>query len=223
MPIRVLLVDDHTLFRESLRKLLKQTDNITVVAEAQGGSEAIKLTSVTRPDLILMEVALPDINGVETTKKIISLFPKMKILALSSYSQKQTIIKMYQAGAVGYLHKDCGFSELARAIKIINDNHIFIHESLATYVVETIIKKSFNHKNENMPSHILTDQENRVLKLLVSGKSLREIGTLMSITTKTVSSHKRNLMKKMNVSNFAGLLKQSIRIGVTTASAGDDV
>lgn len=202
---------------------MEKTGNIKVIAEADSGTVAIKLASLTRPDLILIEVALPGINGIDTTKKIISSFPKMKILALSSYSDKNIILKMYNAGAVGYLHKDCGFSELARAVKIINDNHIFIHESLATYAVETITKKPFNHKNENMLLYILTDQESRLLKLLVSGKSSREIGALMSITTKTVSAHKRNLMKRMKVKNFAELLKQSIKLGVTTIFAGDDI
>jgi two-component system, NarL family, response regulator NreC len=215
VAIRILIVEDHTIFLEGLRKMFKKWKDCRIVDEAQTGKEAIKKATSAHPDIILMDITLPDISGIEATKKIIAINPDLKILGLSEHAEKRIMLKMYEAGAVGYLQKDCTFDELIKAIKIIKTGQTYLSQSLTNYAAEIFTHTHLNFKTHKTFLDNLTSREMQTLSLLLKGKSSNEIRDIMDITTKTVSSNRRSIMKKMRVKKFHELMKEAIRLGIT--------
>lgn len=214
MKIRVLVADDHKIVREGLRALLEKQDDITVVAEADNGYQVLKIVQDMLPNVIVLDVAMPGLNGIETTRQIVEKYPNMKVIALSMYSDKRLVSGMLSAGASGYLLKDCAFEELANAIRAINVNQTY----LSPTIVDIVVKEYF-HSPESLDLSIqseLTSREREVLQLLAEGKTTKEIASFLCISAKTIETHRQQIMRKINVHSVADLTKYAIREGLTS-------
>ncbi|MBI4982447.1 MAG: response regulator transcription factor [Candidatus Omnitrophica bacterium] len=214
MSIKVVLVDDHNVMREGLRALLKNESDIEVAGEAADGRSAFRLVSEIKPDLVIMDIALPGLNGMETTRKIISKFSDVKVLVLSAYSERRFIFRVFKAGASGYLLKDCAFEELVCAIRTVSANRIYLSPEIADIVVKDYLRQS--SKNNTSGFSVLTAREREVLQLLAEGKTTKQIALLLKISVKTVETHRSQIMDKLNIRSIAELTKYAIREGITS-------
>jgi two-component system response regulator NreC len=211
MSTRVLLADDHKITRQGLRSLLEKQPDIEVVAEAENGREAVRLAAEVAPDIIIMDLTMPDLNGVEATKKILSQSPDIKIIALSMHSDALFVTEMLKSGAAGYLLKDCAFDELARAIKTVMENKSYLSPSISGVVVEDYIHRLST--TDFKSADILSDREREVLQLMSEGKSTKQIAVKLHISVKTVETHRRQIMRKLDIHTVAELTKYAIRKG----------
>lgn len=213
MKTTVLLVDDHKIFRDGLRTLIEK-EGMEVVGEAENGRKTLKLAEKLLPNVIIMDVSMPDMNGIEATRKIISSFPEIKIIALSMHSDRRFVLGMLEAGAAGYLLKDCAFGELASAIKQVLTGNKYLSPKIADVVVKGYLNKS----NESFVSggSILTSREREVLQLIAEGLTAKEIADHVFLSVKTVETHRRNIMQKLNMRSTVDLTKYAIREGLTS-------
>lgn len=212
MSIRVLIVDDHKIMREGLRSLLEKQPDIEVVAEAENAQTALQLAEEFTPDVAIIDVVMPGLNGIETTRRIINKVPNIKVIALSMYSDKRFVMEMLRAGASGYLLKDCAFEELDGAIRAVIEDRTYI-----TPRIVDIIVKDYFAQVERPPSSALaslTSRQYEVLQLLAEGKTTREIASQMSLSVKTIESHRQQIINKLNIHSIAGLTKYAIREGL---------
>ena len=214
MKTRIILADDHKIVREGLRNLLDKEWDMEVIAEADNGREALKLAEEYNPDIIIMDIGMPELNGIEAAKKIKEISAGTKIVALSMHSDKQYVTGMLHAGAVGYLLKDCAVDELIEAIKSVMDNKIYLSHDISGIVVKEFINNFSN--NNSTQSSDLSSREKEVLQLIAEGKSTKEIGTILYISIKTVESHRKNIMMKLDLHTIPELTKYAIRLGLTT-------
>ena len=212
---RVLIVDDHTLVRDGLRALLALVSDVVVVGEAANGKEAIKKVRELAPDVVLMDLAMPVMNGLEATRRIHREFPEIKVLALTQYDDSEYVIPVIEAGARGFVTKMGAFSEIASAIRAVYNGHSFLSPSAAASLVEECQQKT-NVEGEKDPYEQLTDREREVLKLVVEGYTAREIADMLFISPKTVEGHKARLMDRLNIHNTTDLIKFAIRKRVIT-------
>ncbi|MEN6621155.1 MAG: response regulator transcription factor, partial [Smithella sp.] len=185
-----------------------------VVGEAENGRKTLKLAEKLLPNVIIMDVSMPDMNGIEATRKIISSFPEIKIIALSMHSDRRFVLGMLEAGAAGYLLKDCAFGELASAIKQVLTGNKYLSPKIADVVVKGYLNKS----NESFVSggSILTSREREVLQLIAEGLTAKEIADHVFLSVKTVETHRRNIMQKLNMRSTVDLTKYAIREGLTS-------
>jgi DNA-binding NarL/FixJ family response regulator len=214
MSIRILLADDHKIVRQGLRALLEQQQDVEVVAEAENGRAAVRLAAETAPDVVIMDVTMPDLNGVEATKQILSESPDIKIIALSIHSDALFVTEMLKSGAAGYLLKDCAFEELTRAIRTIMDNKTYLSPAISGVVVDDYIHRLTS--DEFVGSDSLSDREREVLQLMAEGHSTKKIAQKLHISIKTVETHRRQIMSKLDIHTIAELTKYAIRKGLTT-------
>ncbi|MBI5666269.1 MAG: response regulator transcription factor [Nitrospirae bacterium] len=214
MKTRILLVDDHKILRDGICSLVKGYDDMEVVGEAADGRTAIRLVQELSPDVVIMDISMPDLNGIDATRKIIADHPNVKIIALSMHYDKQFVSEIFKAGASGYLIKDSAFDELEHAVRIVMDGKTYINPQIASLVVESLV-------NQTTPSNrkafsLLTEREREVLQLISEGKSTKQIATDLHVSAKTVESHRRQVMGKLNIRNVAELTKYAIREGLTS-------
>jgi DNA-binding NarL/FixJ family response regulator len=214
MSIRILLADDHKITRQGLRSLLEKQKDIEVVAEADNGRTAVRLAAELGPDIIIMDVTMPDLNGVEAAKQILSKSPDIKIIALSMHSDAIFVTEMLKSGASGYLLKDCAFEELTRAIRIVADDKTYLSPAISGVVIEDYIHRLTS--TEVAGPDILTDREKEVVQLMAEGNSTKEIALKLHISVKTVETHRRQVMNKLDIHNVAELTKYAIRKGITS-------
>jgi len=215
MEIKVLLVDDHKLMREGLRSLIEKQDNIEMIVEADTGRKAVRLVREISPDVVIMDVSMPDLNGIEATRQIISEgFSDVKIIALSGHSDKRFVSGMLAAGASGYLLKDCAFDELALAIETVIADKTYLSPEIAKIVTEEYVRYI---SNADVPqSSIISPREREVLQLIAEGKSTKEISSILNTSIKTIESHRRQIMKKLDINNIPALIKYALREGLTS-------
>lgn len=211
--IAVLLVDDHTLFRESLRSLLRDVECIEVVGEAGDGVEAVAKTMQLKPDVVLMDVAMPNVNGLEATRQIKRQNPSAKILILTMYDTEQYIFEMVRAGASGYILKRAPASELISAIQTVSRGDAFLYPCVAKKVLNGFLEQLKVGADKEDHTR-LTDRERQILCLIAEGKASREIADLLSISIRTVKTHRLNLMEKLKVHDRAQLVRYAIREGL---------
>jgi DNA-binding NarL/FixJ family response regulator len=214
MSIQIVIADDHKLMREGLSSLLSQNADILVVGQANNGREAVQLTERFRPDLVVMDVSMPDLNGIDATRQIISRSPKTRIIALSMHSDRQFVAEMFRAGAKGYLLKDSAFEELATAILKVARNETYIAPKLSGFNIE-------DYRRNDEPSDALlkpklSEREREVLQLMAEGKGTKEIAGQLHLSAKTVETHRQHLMDKLEIYSVAELTKFAIREGLTT-------
>jgi DNA-binding NarL/FixJ family response regulator len=214
MSIKIILAEDHKITREGLVNMLEDQSGMKVVGEAGNGREAIRLARDLSPDLVIMDVTMPDLNGIDATRIITSTPKNTKVIALSMYSDKQFVQGMMQAGASGYLLKDCAFGELVHAIRAVFKGDTYLSPGIAGIVVEDYVSKL--SKSAASASGVLTRREREVLQLISEGKSTRHIATKLAISVKTVETHRRQMMGKIGIRTVAGLTKYAIREGLTS-------
>jgi DNA-binding NarL/FixJ family response regulator len=214
MSIRVLLVDDHKIIREGLCTLLKKTPDIEVVAEAENGRMALQLAREVMPDVIVMDVSMPGLNGIEATRKILAALPDIKVVTLSMHSDNRLVVGMLTAGASGYLLKDCSFEELENAIRTVVANQIYLSPQLTRDIIKYQVRNSPLTKSS--PFSILTGKEREILQLVVEGNNTKQIARILKVSIKTVEAHRKKIMTKLNIHSISGLTKYAIRQGLTS-------
>lgn len=208
--IKIILVDDHKLLRDGLRNIIEQKSNMHVIGEASDGREAIKICSKILPDVVVIDVAMPGLNGVEATKQIMKECPKIKIIGLSMHSSKQFIQGMFIAGAYGYLLKDGDSDELITAITTVMENKKYLSKDIDQEFLSVL------KKGETIDDVELSSREKEVLQLITEGKSSKEIGILLFLSPKTIDVHRNNIMKKIDLHTIPELTKYAIQKGLTT-------
>jgi len=209
--IRVLIVDDHTLVRDGIRALLMLAADIEVVGEASNGLEAMDKVKELLPDVVLLDLAMPIMNGLDTTRRIRKEFPKTKVLALTQYDDSEYVVPVIEAGARGFVTKAAAFSELASAIQAVASGDSYLSPSAASALIEECQQKVASPNGEKDAYQSLTDREREVLKLVAEGYTAKEIASMLYISTKTVEWHKTSLMNKLKIHNKTDLIKFAIR------------
>jgi DNA-binding NarL/FixJ family response regulator len=215
--ITILLADDHKLLREGLRALIEEQKNMTVVAEAEDGRSAVQLADRLSPDIIVMDISMPGLNGIDATRRIVAENPGIKVIALSMHADRNFVVEMFKAGAAGYLLKDCAFEELIHAIRAVSSKKAYLSSKLS----DTMIKDYVNlfSKKKLSASPVLTAREREVLQLLAEGKNTRDVAAKLSVSTKTVETYRQQIMKKLDIHSVAELTKYAIRAGLTSLDA----
>jgi DNA-binding NarL/FixJ family response regulator len=214
MNIRVLLVDDHAIIREGLRSLLEKQPEMEVVADTDDGRKAFDLVRELLPDIVIMDITMRGLNGIEATRRIIDEFPTVKIIALSIHSKRRYVTDMLSAGASGYILKECLFDELAQAIKAVAAGGRYLSPRITDIVVNDYIKHL--SITTNSPFEALKTREREVLQLVAEGKSTKQIALELHVSTKTIEANRRHIMEKLHVHSVAELTKYAVREGLTT-------
>lgn len=214
MGVRVIIADDHQIVRDGLRTLLEKQPEFDVVAETENGRATVYLAKKLLPDVIVMDIAMPDLNGIEATRQIVMEQPGTKIIALSMHSDKRFVSEMLKAGASAYLLKDCAFEELVTAIRTVMNNKVYLSPGIAGVVIENYLRQA--PKAESSVFSILSDREREVLQLMAEGRTTKEIATHLNVSIKTVETHRMNIMTKLDIHSIAELTKYAIREGLTS-------
>lgn len=207
--IKVLLTDDHQIIIDGLKSLLKNSEEINVLAEANNGREALRILGILSVDVVLMDIDMPVLNGIETLKEIRKQFRNVKVIILSMHNEAGMIKSLMDIGANGYLLKSCSQDELIGAIKKVSTGQNYFSTDVTLALLNTSGTSNPEQKNE-----LLTDRETEILKLIAAGFSNKEIGDQLFISHRTVDTHRTNLMKKLDVNNIAGLISYAIRNGI---------
>ena len=215
LKIRVLVVDDHTIVRDGICALLRLAGDIEVVGEASNGSEALEKVRKFMPDVMLIDIAMPNMNGLEATRRIRKEFPGVKILVLTQYDDKEHVLGAIEAGGTGFISKTAASSELVSGIRSVYRGNSFLSPSAARILVEDYQQETSIRKEQD-PYKQLTDREREILKLLAEGNNTREIADMLVISVKTVEGHKTNLMSKLDIHNRTDLVKYALRKGIIT-------
>ena len=215
MNIRLMIADDHKMMREGLRALIEKEDGMTVVAEAENGREAIALAQKAAPHVIVMDVAMPGLNGIEATRQLTRDHPNIKVIALSAHPDRHFVTEMLKAGASAYILKQTAYEELTRAIREVMIGRTYLSPSVTQGIVDSYVRSS-PKRGENPAFATLTDREREVLQLTAEGRSTKEIADDVSVRVKTVETHRRNIMEKLNLHSIAELTKYAIREGITS-------
>lgn len=214
MSIRVLIADDHRIVREGLRSLLEKESDMEVIGETEGGLSAVRFIQEMSPDVVVMDITMPDLNGIEITHQIANKAPGVKVLALSMHSEARFVVAMLAAGAAGYLLKDCAFEELAQGIRTVAANQTYLSPAIIDVVVKDYIHRS--EGTDTTAFSVLTAREREVLQLLAEGKTTKEIALRLCLSVKTIETHRQQIMAKLNIQSIAKLTKYAIREGLTT-------
>ncbi|MFQ5610649.1 MAG: response regulator [Anaerolineae bacterium] len=212
--IRVLLADDHAIVRQGLRALLSDTSDIQVVGEAENGREALEKTLEHRPDVVIMDFGMPNLNGLEATHKILNQVPTTKVLVLTMHDSKEYILQCLKAGAAGYLLKDTIMEDVIEAIRQVMTHRRFISPSLSADDLAYYLNRLETGKLFS-PLESLTSREREVLQLIAEGHTNKKIASLLSISVKTVETHRAHLMNKLNIHDQASLVRFAIQHGLT--------
>lgn len=211
--IRVLLVDDHTIVRDGISALLALAGDIEVVGEAKNGNEALKMVEDLHPDVVLMDIAMPIMGGLEATRRISKEFPDSKVLVITQHDDKEYVFPVIESGASGLISKAGASSELTIGIRAVHQGDSFLSPAVAKLLVNDY-QSSAGERNRRDPYSQLTGREREVLKLLAEGYRSQEIAKMLVITPKTVEGHKTNLMAKLGIHSKIELVKYALRKGI---------
>jgi len=214
MSVRLLLADDHKIMREGLKALLEQRADVQVVAEAENGLEAVQLTQELKPDIVIMDIGMAGLNGIEATRQITAGVPGVKVIALSMHSEKRFVVEMLKAGASGYLLKDSAPEELTAALRALAANRPY----LSPKITDVVLKEYLSTLPQTEPTAftVLTAREREVLQLIAEGKTTKEIASALKVSVKTIETHRQQMMEKLNIRSIAELTKYAIREGLTS-------
>lgn len=214
MTIKIIIADDHRITREGIRSMLERESDMKVLGEADDGRAAVRMARELGPDIILMDVCMPDMNGILATSVILAEFPKMKVLALSMLDDRRFVYNMLRAGASGYLVKDCSFKELGQAIRMVIADKTYLSSGITDVIVKDYVRPSTC--SDSLYSSNLTTRESEVLQLVAEGHSSPQIAKSLHVSVKTVDTHRQKLSEKLNTKGIAGLTKYAIREGLTS-------
>lgn len=212
MPIKILIADDHEILREGIRRMIDKEPDMEVVGEAEDGRSAVKLSKKLAPDIVPMDITMPDLNGMDATRKIVSETPGVKVLALSMHQDRKYVTGMLEAGATGYLIKGCKFEELATAIRSVARKNVYLSPRIADMVLQGYLGKS----PKKFAEPVLSSREREVLQLLAEGHSVKETAFKLGVSAKTVETHRRHIMEKLQISNSSEIVKYALREGLIT-------
>ena len=214
MSIKILLADDHGIIREGLRSLLEKEPDIKVIGEAQDGRKAFELTQQLQPDIVIIDITMPNLNGIDAARQITSNFPKVKVIALSIHSNRRFVANMLKAGASGYVLKESLFDELTHAIRAVTANGTYLSPKIASMVIDDYVERLSTTAEPKL--EVLTSREREVLQLLAEGKSTKQTAAELYVSSKAIEANRRQIMKKLNIHNIAELTKYAIREGLTS-------
>lgn len=214
MTIRIILADDHEVVRDGLCSLIDREKDMDVIAQAINGRQTVELAKELHPNVIVMDISMPDLNGIEATRQIVADEPGIKIVALSMHSDRGFVAEMLKAGAAGYVPKDRPGKEVIAAIRTVVKKGVYLPPSLASLVVEGFVR----HPPDAQAGvfTVLTAREREVLQLLAEGKSIKQVAGLLHVSISTVETHRRNIMDKLEIYSVAELTKYAIREGLTS-------
>jgi len=215
MSIRVLIADDHKIMLAGLRSLLEKQADFEVVGEAENGRKAVQMAQEKNPDVVVMDVSMPDLNGIEATKQIIESLPETRVVALSMHSDKRFVMGMLRAGASGYLLKDCASQELANAILQVAGGKKYLSPEITGVVIDDFLLGGSSEEVTTAASP-LSPREREVLQLIAEGWSTKQIASHLYVSIKTIETHRRQIMKKLDLHSIADLTKYAIREGLTS-------
>jgi DNA-binding NarL/FixJ family response regulator len=214
MSIKVLLADDHAIVRHGLTRSIQREEDIEVVGQVGTGLAALEKARELMPNVVLMDISMPDMNGMEATRLILRESPQTKVIALSMHSAKRYVREMFRAGASGYLLKDCDYDELVGAIRMVSEGQTYVSPSVSEVVVEDYAHGSAGEDTDAF--FVLTEREREVLQLMSEGNSTKQIAARLFISPKTVEAHRLRIMHKLDIDNVAQLTKYAIQEGLTT-------
>jgi DNA-binding NarL/FixJ family response regulator len=215
MSIKILIADDHRIMRSGLRSLLDKEPDMEVVAEAENGRMTVQLALKVFPDVVIMDITMPDLNGIEASRQILSRAPDIKVVALSMHSDEQFVVEMLNAGASGYLLKDCALGELCLAIRAVVANQNYLSPGIASVVIKDYLRKLSRAKKPPV-ARMLTLREREVLQLVAEGNSSKKIASTLHVSVKTIETHRQQIMNKLNIHSVAELTKYAVLKGITS-------
>ena len=222
--IRLMLVDDHDVVRAGLKSFLESQEGFIVVAEARTGEEAINSSLLTRPDVVIMDITMPEMSGLEATRRLKAVYPECQVLALTVHQDKQYFFEMLAAGATGYITKQAAPEELVAAIHSVAEGHVYLQPVLARWLLDDYhrlltttpgeLHTAQREKQTDKDLEVLTQRERQVLEAVAQGMTSPQIGELLGISPKTVARHRERIMNKLNLHSAAELVKYAIRTGL---------
>ncbi|PZV06970.1 MAG: DNA-binding response regulator [Leptolyngbya sp.] len=209
--IQLVIADNHTLVRAGFRSLVEDLDGVEVIGEADNGREALNLVETLKPQLVLMDIAMPEMNGLEATARIARDFPQVRVLIVSMHANEEYVYQALKSGAMGYLLKDSGTEELGLAIRAIARGETYLSPTVSKYVVTDYVRRLGKDQN---PLDQITPRQREILQLIAEGKSTKDIADILYISTKTVETHRTQLMDRLDIHDIAGLVRYAIRTGL---------
>jgi len=212
-PIKIFLADDHTIVRQGLAKLLEAEPNIKVVGEAQDGREAVNKAQNLSPDIVIMDIAMPLLNGIEATRQIKKILPQTKIIILSMHSHDRYISELINLGASGYLLKDSTGGEIVKAVSAAMKGDVYLSPSISRRVVEDYLSLKKTSSRENLYAK-LSNREREVFQMIAEGHSTKKISDILCVSPSTVKTHRANIMEKLQLDNISQLIQFAIRLGI---------
>jgi DNA-binding NarL/FixJ family response regulator len=214
MTIRVLIADDHTILRQGIGRAIEQEEDMELIGQAGDGHTTVELVRTLKPDVVIMDISMPDLNGIEATRLIHREIPKSRVVALSMHSAKRYVREMFKAGAAAYLLKDCEFDELTEAIRLVANGQNYITPAVSEAVLESCVDNG--QTDESSAFSVLTAREREVLQLMAEGHGTKQIAKQLYISPKTVEAHRLRIMRKLDIDNVARLTKYAIQEGLTS-------
>jgi DNA-binding NarL/FixJ family response regulator len=216
MSFDIVVVDDHRVVRDGIRAILTRDPEFRVVGEADDGAEALRVCQETNPALVLMDISLPGVNGIEATVQLVRHFPNTKVVILSMYDDERSVMGAIRAGARGFVLKQASFGEVLNALRVVARGGTYLSSSISGRLVERLQRGSLDAA-EKGPLDSLSPRELQVLRLVAEGKSSKEVATILKLEHSTIRSYRKTMMKKLGVSNLAGLIQVAVAAGITTA------
>lgn len=213
-PIRVVLADDHALVRAGIRSLLKELEGVQVVGEATDGREAFQLVKRKQPDIVLMDIAMPGMNGLEAARRILKVYPEVRVVILSMHANEEYVRQALRVGVSGYLIKDAATSELEIAVRAVSRGETYLSPAAAKHVVRKYKQRLAGRVRAY---DRLTPRQREILQLIAEGRTTKEIASILDISLKTAETHRIQLMERLDIRDVAGLVRYAIRIGLITA------
>ncbi|MCJ7457857.1 MAG: response regulator transcription factor [candidate division Zixibacteria bacterium] len=211
--IKILIADDHKILRQGIRSLLAPQPDFEVIGETADGPETLKETFKLKPDVVLMDIGMPNLNGFEATRQIKKKLPEVKVLVLTMYQDDEYVLQALQSGASGYVLKDVAVEELVTAIRAVNNEQYYLSPSISRTVIDAYLRKT--EKGGKEPSELLTAREREIVQLIAEGHTNKEIAAKLFISVKTVDAHRSHIMEKLDIHDMALLVKYAIRKGIT--------
>jgi DNA-binding NarL/FixJ family response regulator len=214
MTISIVLADDHRIVREGLRALLERHEDLRVTGEAADGHEAVRLAQTLKPNVIIMDISMPVLNGIEATQQVLGVSPSTRVIILSMYSTSEHIFRAFKAGAQGYLLKESAGADVVNAVRAVREGKRYLTEKIADAVLDDFIHQRSLAESES-PVSRLSERERQILQLVVEGKSSSEIGSQLFISPKTVETYRSRIMQKLSINDVPGLVKFALQHGLT--------